>query len=162
MDQCVKDNGPEISGTLPDSDPDEVIQTMIDSDDPGMLQIDRIHQAINIEWPQPQEIIDEFKFDGLASMAFPSLFPFGLGDPTRKERIIEVSETDGFKHLLKYATRHSVTNELYFPFAKHPRFKFWAYDRSRRRRGLNQCSVYLDQNIGKKKFKNYRFKIKSN
>ena len=35
-------------------------------------------------------------------MVFPTLFPYGKGDPTKRTRL-EVSLTDGFKHLIKYA-----------------------------------------------------------
>ena len=82
-------------------------------------------------------------------MAFPSLFPHGLADPTKKDRITAVSETDGFSHLLKYACLNTKTNQLYYPFVQHPRFKFWAYDRIRRHRALDQSSVYLKLNLGK-------------
>lgn len=35
---------------------------------------------------------------------------------------------------------------FYYPFAQHPRFKFWAYDRLRRHRGIDQCNVFFKQN----------------
>ena len=57
-----------------------------------------------------------------------------------------VTETDGFKHLLKYACHSSNNNEKYYPFAEHPKFKFWAYDRLRRHRSLGQTKVYFKQN----------------
>ena len=37
-------------------------------------------------------------------------------------------------------------NEYYYPFASHPRFKFFAYDRLRRHRTIDQCSVYMKLN----------------
>lgn len=114
-----------------------------------MLKIDRINQFVNCEWPLADtKPINEFEFDGLCSMTFPCLFPLGAADPTKKARRIAVTETEGFKHLLKYATLKSETNEYYYPFAKHPRFKFCAYDRIRRHRALKQSKVYLKQNIG--------------
>ena len=39
----------------------------------------------------------------LASMAFPTLFPYGKGYPTKHTRLREVSLTDAFKYLIKYA-----------------------------------------------------------
>ncbi len=81
-------------------------------------------------------------------MTFPCLFPYGLGDPTKKARNIGVSETDGFKHILKYAATWSDSSKMYYPFAKHLRFKFWAYDRIRRHKALDQSKVYLKQNLG--------------
>ena len=101
---------------------------------------------MKINWPttNPQPI-NEYQHDGLCSLLFAKLFPNALGDPTKKSRLIEVSETIGFKHLLKNATRNS-KNEFYYPFSEHPRFKFWAYDRLRRHRGIDQCNVYLKKN----------------
>jgi hypothetical protein len=57
----------------------------------------------------------------------------------------EVSESLACKHLLKFVCKNS-KGELYYPFASHPRFKFWFYDRIRRHRSLDQCKVYLKQN----------------
>ena len=61
-------------------------------------------------------------------------------------RRIEVSETNAVKHLMKYAATHSKTKNYYYPFASHPRFKFWFYDRIRRHRSLEQAKVYLKNN----------------
>ena len=55
-----------------------------------------------LDWPANDgDPINEFRREGLASMAFPKLFPYGKGDPTKRTRIHEVSLTDGFKHLIK-------------------------------------------------------------
>jgi hypothetical protein len=147
MDKVINDVGPEIANNILEND--ECTNTYIESDASDLLQIDRIQQVVKMDWPNADnKPINEFDYDGLCSMTFPCLFPYGLGDPTKKARKFEVTETDGFKHLLKYATKHSVSETMYYPFAKHPRFKFWAYDRLRRHRGLCQSKVYLDQNIG--------------
>ena len=63
-----------------------------------------------------------------------------------KVRREEVTEPLAVKHLMKYATRSAKTNEYFYPFASHPRFKFWFYDRIRRHRSLDQSKVYLKQN----------------
>ena len=49
------------------------------------------------------------------------------------------------KHLLKFACKDS-NDTYYYPFSSHPRFKFWAYDRIRRHRSLDQSKVFLKQN----------------
>ena len=37
------------------------------------------------EWPSIEgNVVNEFKTDGLATMAFPTLFPFGKGDPNHQ------------------------------------------------------------------------------
>lgn len=70
-------------------------------------EVDIIRAIVNgqdpLDWPtiagQP---INEFQTPGLATMAFPTLFPYGKGDPTTKDRLIEVTLADCFKHLLRY------------------------------------------------------------
>ena len=42
----------------------------------------------------------------LASMAFPTLFPYGKGYPTKHTRLREVSLTDAFNTLLSMQTFH--------------------------------------------------------
>ena len=50
------------------------------------------------------EPIIEFRApDGLATQSFPTLFPFGTGDPTCSNRCHPVNSTEAFKHLIKYA-----------------------------------------------------------
>ena len=89
--------------------------------------------------------LNDLAVDGILSMCFVGLFPFGNhGDPTSKTRIRTVSETMGFKHLLW----HSATDpdgEVYYPFAEHPEFAHWAYSRLQRSRVMGQSSVYLKQ-----------------
>lgn len=46
--------------------------------------------------------MNEFQTEGLATQAFPTLFPRGKGDPTCKGRHHPVSLADAFKHLMKY------------------------------------------------------------
>ena len=99
-----------------------------------------------MNWPTTNpEPINEYQHDGLCSLLFPKLFPTGSGDPTKKSRLIAVSETLGFKHLLKVAIKNT-KDEYYYPFAVHPRLKFWAYDRLRRHRGIDQCNIFLKKN----------------
>ncbi len=142
------DLGPEIiENTITESN--EIEHAFVEISEMEMLQVDQIQQAINIEWPKAANLpINEFQFDGLASMTFPCLFPYGYGDPTKKSRQTTVTETDGFKHLMKYATVKFNTDQMYYPFATNPRFKFWAHDRTKRHRALNQSKVYLKNNIG--------------
>ena len=47
--------------------------------------------------------------------------------------------------MIKYACKNS-EGDFYYPFAEHPRFLFYAYDRLRRHRTLDQSKVYLKQN----------------
>ena len=55
-----------------------MIQTTVESDLETPFQIDRISQFIKMNCPTAEtQPINEFSFDGLASLAFPSLFPHG-------------------------------------------------------------------------------------
>ncbi len=87
---------------------DTAIRSVVNGDDP-------------LEWPHiAGKPINEFRTPGLATMAFPTLFPHGKGDPTNPGREREVSLTESFKHLMRYRyvpllisklllSRHSVT-----------------------------------------------------
>ena len=52
-------------------------------------EVDAIRAMVNdpLEWPSTEGTAkNEFKTDGLATMAFPTLFPYGKGDPTNRAR----------------------------------------------------------------------------
>ena len=113
---------------------------------------DAVRSAVNeqdpLDWPaQIGDPINEFKTPGLASMAFPTLFPYGRADPTDKGRERDVSLTEGFKHLEKYA---DITPEgtFHWRFASHSRFSYWALNMKQRHQILSQANVYLQQNPG--------------
>ena len=59
--------------------------------------------------------------------------------------MIDVSESLAIKHLMKISVIDS-KGDRYYPYAQHPRFKFWFYDRLRRHRVLDQCKVFIKQN----------------
>ena len=86
--------------------------------------------------------LNEFKTTGLASMAFPALFPRGTGDPTDPARSRSVKPTDGMRHLLKFFRNGR------YRFASHPRFPHWCQNMLERHRMLSQVEVYLNQNPG--------------
>ena len=117
FDKIIIESGPAVvEETITECD--HTIQITIESDIETPFQVDRIEQFIKCNWPlSDSNPINDFTFDGLASLAFPSLFPHGLADPTKKGRLIAVSETDGYKNLLKYATRHTKSNEYYYPYS---------------------------------------------
>lgn len=105
-------------------------------------------------WPTiDPKAINEFEQTGLASLAFPKLFPLGQADPTAT-RLLKVTESHAAAHLLKYAeldpaepvSQLHPSGQLYYPFAEHERFMFWMADRIRRHRALSQAKVYFRQN----------------
>ena len=152
LDKLIIKTGPSID-VISKDDIDEIIQTTVESDTEVPFQVDRISNFIKINWPNVDPTpINEFSKDGdgLATLAFPSLFPHVLADPTKKGRITAVTETEAIKHLLKYATKRTSNNEYFYPFVEHPRFKFWAYDRIRRHRSLESLTNGNAQNIMKR------------
>jgi hypothetical protein len=69
----------------------------------------------------------------------------GLGDPTNQKRLLKVTLKEASTHLMKYAVMHPTRGELYYPFMEHERFVFYANDRDRRHRLLDQSNVFLKQ-----------------
>ena len=110
---------------------DEAIRSTINGIDP-------------LEWPTIGDSpISEFKTAGLASMAFPTLFPHGKGDPTCPSRRHAITLTEAFKHLIHYAD--VVDGKYYWRFASHPRFPYWALNMKMRHQLLSQSNVYMQQ-----------------
>ena len=74
IDKIILETGHNI---LENQDTNEAfIQTTVEFDLDTPLQVDRINQFISMIWPiADTSPINEFIFDGLASLAFPSLFP---------------------------------------------------------------------------------------
>ncbi|CAF1021150.1 unnamed protein product [Brachionus calyciflorus] len=125
---------------------EEILISPILDEENQILFDDRIKKAIN--FPQAsQNSLDEFQTDAFCSLAFPKLFPNGAGNPKRKARIKDVSGALGFKHLMKSVAKSYKNDEFYYAWAKHQRFKFWAYDRLRRHRSLEQCKIFLKHNV---------------
>lgn len=125
---------------------DEFIEAYVENDQNEVLLDDKMKNAIN--FPQASmSSLNEYTTDSICSLAFPKLFPNGTGDPTKKARIKDVTEALAFKHLMKSAAKSYKTDDFYYPWAQHPRFRFWAYNKLRRQRSLEQFKVYLKHNI---------------
>lgn len=136
------DMGPQIFEN-DDSDISDEEQCYIEIDEEDLQQVNKIKAKINVPIIDKNPL-NEFETRGIISLAYPKLFPKGLADPTDKIRNEFVTETEGYRHLLKYCCKNS-NGELYYPFAQHSRFLFYVADRLRRHRTLTQCKVYLKQ-----------------
>ena len=67
---------------------------------------DAVNEVDPLDWPSTEgNVVNEFKTDGLATMAFPTLFPYGKGDPTNRARQHGITLTEAFKHLIKFAEK---------------------------------------------------------
>ena len=90
--------------------------------------------------------MNEYQTIGLASQAFPALFPDCEGDPTDESgRIKSVSLKEACAHLLWCAKRNKDGRWIY-PFASNQRFVFWAHNLIQRRQTNNQTGVFLRKN----------------
>ena len=100
----------------------------------------------HLEWPTiANQPINEFHTPYLATLSFPTLFPYGTGDPTFPGRSRPVTLTDGFKHLIKYG-EITADNVKSWRFANHPRFPYWALNMKQRHQLLSQAKIYLQHN----------------
>ena len=78
-----------------------------------------------INWPTTEDKpINEYTILSLPTLAFPTLFPDGKGDPTNPCLHRDVPFNERIKHLLKFAET-TVNGKFYFRFASHPRFSYW-------------------------------------
>ena len=150
-----RDLGPQEEGDGEEGDTPEDTESFMAPAGKSMLEDRAIEAALRRRaresgadvpvnaWPGMEETaLNEFKTTGLASMAFPTLFPRGTGDPTDPARSRSVKPADGMRHLLKFF------RDGPYRFASHPQFPHWCQNMLERHRMLSQAQVYLKQNAG--------------
>ena len=166
-DDDLSDDEEENEKNLPDLGPEDISDERVYNKEaemqsfiPGKVNSSKESDVINEEvlkskihdWNVGSTPFNEFCTENLASLAFPTLFPDGKGDPTNSSSINNISnnDTEAFadkiKHLIKFAEK--IDNQWVYRFAAHPRFAFWAYNMLYRRRLLGQGNFYLKQNPG--------------
>jgi hypothetical protein len=100
-----------------------------------------------MQWPSVEnEPLNEYQISYLATMAFPTLFPDGKGDPTNQGLLRDASLQERIKHILKFA--EIIDGKWVYHFANHPRFSYWAFNMIQRQRILQQSGIFLKQNPG--------------
>ena len=115
-------------------------------------QMDAIRKEIlgeenSINWPNiSNQPLNEYQTWHLASMAFPTLFPDGKGDPTNPSLLRDVPFQEKVKHLIQFAENRN--GQWVYRFASHPRFAYWALNMIQRKRVLQQGGIFLKQNPG--------------
>jgi len=98
-----------------------------------------------LEWPKQSDgAVQEYGHPGLFAKCFPSVFPYGIGDPTSPSRNFTVSLSDGIHHLQKYAYI-TPENKLVWPFAQHRLAPYYAHDVHLRQSLLGQSTVFMKQ-----------------
>lgn len=116
-------------------------------------QIEAIRKCIfaqqnSMDWPTiGDQPLNEYHTSHLATMAFPTLFPDGKGDPLDPSLLREVSLLEKVKHLIRFAEKTD-NGQWVYRFARHPRFAYWAFDMIQRKRVLQQSGILLKQNPG--------------
>ena len=114
-------------------------------------EIEAVRNQLSANEPMPwpaieSEPLNEYQISHLATMAFPTLFPDGKGDPTNQSILRNVPLQERIKHLLKFA--EFIDGKWVYRFAKHPRFSYWAFNMLHRKRILQQSGIFIKQNPG--------------
>ena len=110
-------------------------------------QVSSTHYSQAMPWPTvDSEPINEYTTPFLATLAFPTLFPDGKGDPTNPSLHQDMQLGERIKHLLKYTEKKD--GRWIYRFASHPRFAYWAFNMIGRKRILQQTGIFLKQNPG--------------
>ena len=142
------DRGPLDSDEIPFNHETELSSTLLN---PVVLKPqkqlieDELLQQHKTAWPNRGiKPLNEFKIQLLATMAFPTLFPDGTGDPTNTATKRHATLGEKVKHLIKFA--ENINGEWVYRFASHPRFAYWAFNMIQRHRLLGQGSIFLKQN----------------
>ncbi|XP_028412486.1 uncharacterized protein LOC114535320 [Dendronephthya gigantea] len=112
------------------------------------LEKEAIKRTVNnskINWPSiDDQLLSEYKTPFLATLAFPTLFPDGNGDPTNPCLQRDIPFSNRIQHLLKYS--EYVDGTWLYRFSSHPRFSYWALNMIQRKRAIQQTSIFLKQN----------------
>ena len=85
--------------------------------------------------------LNEYTTPFLATLAFPTLFPDGKGDPTNPRLQRDISFSNRIQHLLKYS--ENIDGKRVYRFCSHPRFSYWALNMIQRKRAIQQTSIFL-------------------
>lgn len=113
-------------------------------------EIDFIRQNVSqghMNWPNlGNSPLNEYVTPFLATMAFPTLFSDGKGDPTNPAILKNITLREKIKHLTKFAEKKD--NKWIYRFANHPRFSYWALNMIQRKQILQQTGIFLKQNPG--------------
>ena len=160
LDQHALENLPENGTTFgflrplvslsSDDDTDPHVEVADDMVVQGIMGEDRstseeVHLE-NLIWPERSaKAIQEFKHPNIFAKCFPTIFPFGLGDPTSPTRPFAVTLAEGLTHLQKYAYYSDSAARLVWPFGEHPIAPFYAFDVKTRQSLLGQSGVFLKQ-----------------
>ncbi|CAB4008934.1 Hypothetical predicted protein, partial [Paramuricea clavata] len=152
-DNCSPDVGPPTDNPSEDivyNDSTEM-SSFLPVGEQQQQEIEAVRNQLSENEPMPwpsveNEPLNEYQISHLATMAFPTLFPDGKGDPTNQGLLRDVPLHERIKHLLKFA--EIIDGKWVYRFANHPRFSYWAFNMIQRKRILQQSGIFLKQNPG--------------
>ena len=99
-----------------------------------------------MNWPTvDDQPINEYQ-TLLTTLAFPTLFPNGKGDPTNPSLLKDIPLGERVKHLIEFAEH--ISGKWIYRFDSHSRFCYWAFNMIQRKRTLQQSGIFLKQNPG--------------
>ncbi|CAB3984730.1 Hypothetical predicted protein [Paramuricea clavata] len=158
-DDIVSDDNCSLDAGPPTDNPSEDIvynhstemSSFLPVGEQQQQQIEAVRNQLSENEPMPwpsveNEPLNEYQVSHLATMAFPTLFPDGKGDPTNQGLLRDVPLQERIKHLLKFA--EIIDGKWVYRFANHPRFSYWAFNMIQRKRILQQSGIFLKQNPG--------------
>ena len=99
----------------------------------------------NANWVPQGGIVSDWQTEGICSMAFPTLFPDGKGDPTVKDRNSRPKWATDVKRLMLFAEKQE-DGSYYWRFAQHKMFMYWAFNFKRRKQLFGSHWVYKEKN----------------
>ena len=100
----------------------------------------------NLVWPERSaDAIKEFNHPNIFAKCFPTIFPWGIGDPTSPSRPHVVTLSDGIGHLERYAYFSQSQNRIVWPFGEHAIAPFYTFDVKTRQSLLQQSGIFLKQ-----------------
>ena len=116
---------------------DEILKTMKE-------KIDEAKDAPVFGWPSIGEKVSDYSYEHVQALAFPTLFPNGVGDYFGGERELPITLGQSAAHLLKYAVK-SYDGEWIYPFARNMRWLHWIQNTVERHRFNSQKLVFLQK-----------------
>ena len=80
-------------------------------------------------WPdRSATAIREYNHPNILAKCFPTVFPFGIGDPTSPSRPKAVTLAEGINHLQKYSYYSETERRIVWPFGEHCVAPFYSFD----------------------------------
>ena len=157
-DIVLEDDAPAAAGPPTDNPSEDVVynnstemSSFLPVGEQQQQEIEAVRNQLSVSepmaWPSIEnEPLNEYQVSHLATMAFPTLFPDGKGDPSNEGLLRDVPFQERIKHLLKFA--EIINGKWVYRFVNHPRSSYWAFNMIQRKCILQQSGIFLKQNPG--------------